>query len=87
MKLDEAIMQVEDLLRGNNISRETKVRWLSELDGKIPEFVDEQTYFNALKEEKKQDNVSFMSEVSKKLEDYKLQLSEVETTLNKYEGK
>jgi hypothetical protein len=32
MKLDEAIMQVEDLLRGNNISRETKVRWLSELD-------------------------------------------------------
>lgn len=35
MKLDEAIMQVEDLLRGNNISRETKVRWLSELDEKV----------------------------------------------------
>ena len=32
MKLDEAIMQADGLLKNNPIPRETKVRWLSELD-------------------------------------------------------
>jgi hypothetical protein len=32
MKLDEAIMQVDEILKNNPVSRETKVRWLGELD-------------------------------------------------------
>lgn len=35
MKLDEAIMQVDEALKNNAVSRETKVRWLSELDEKV----------------------------------------------------